>query len=151
MTESIFDQLEDDWRHVTSHFRHASPTIAGNQPRPHQEPAMALADTSNSLKDTSGSIRAGLQDGLAKLHDVLDSHMTLLDAAIGDVAAVAQIADHPAMQAMEKALPVVPAAVLEGITAMLSAVVAEHAKRAAEVPAAPEQAAEPQQPEEQAA
>ena len=104
---------------------------------------MPLADTSAALTANSGQIRTGLQDGLAKLHDVLDNHMAQLDAAIGDVSAVASIADHPAMQAMERALPVVPAAVLEGITAMLSAVAAEHAKTAAapEVPAAPEQQA----------
>jgi hypothetical protein len=92
---------------------------------------MALADTSAALATTSTSLRTTLENGASALREALDNHMTVLDTAIGDVAAVAQIADHPAMQAMEQALPVVPAAVLEGITAMLNAVSAEHANRAA--------------------
>lgn len=110
---------------------------------------MALADTSASLTTTSANLRTSLENGASALRDALDNHLAQLDTAITDVAAVASIADHPAMQAMEKALPVVPPAILEGVTAMLEAVVAEHAKPA-EVPPA-EAPQEPQQPEEQAA
>ena len=105
---------------------------------------MPLADTSAALATTSTSLRTTLENGASALREALDNHMTVLDTAIGDVAAVASIADHPAMQVMEKALPVVPAAILQGVTAMLEAVVAEHSKPAEvspEVPAEPVQEA----------
>ena len=149
MTEGWFDRLEDDVRHAASVFHHHSPNIAGNQPQQPQEPAMALADTAATLKASHASALAELEDLLAKGHDVVDNHMTQIATAIGDVSAVASIADDPAMQAMEKALPVVPRAILEGITAMLNAVAAEHASRA-QASVAPEGPAEPA-PEQQAA
>ena len=107
---------------------------------------MALADTSAALSTTSGSIRAGLQDGLAKLHDVLDNHMTQLDTAISDVSAVASIADHPLVVAAAGALHV-PAPVLDGFVNGLTALAKafpkpEETPVAAEVPAEPAQ--EPQ-------
>ena len=104
---------------------------------------MALADTSNTLKDTSGSIRVGLQDGLAKLHDVLDNHMTQLDTAISDVAAVASIADHPLVVAAAGALHV-PAPVLEGFVNGLTAL-AKAFPKPEETPATVEVPAEPVQ------
>jgi hypothetical protein len=112
---------------------------------------MALADTSNALSGSSANIRAGLQDGLAKLHDVLDNHMAQLDTAIGDVAAVASIADNPLVAAAAGALHV-PVPVLDGFIGGLNALAAAFPKPGeAPAAAAPEQAAEPQQPEEQAA
>ena len=110
---------------------------------------MALADTSNSLKDNSGQIRIGLQDGLAKLHDVLDNHMAQLDTAIGDVADVAAIADHPLVVAAAGALHV-PAPVLEGFIGGLNALASAFPKHE-EAPVAPEVPAEPEQPAEQQA
>lgn len=153
MTEFLH-HLEDDVRHAAGHFRHPAPTIGPDHPDQPQEPPMPLADTSNALKDTAASLRASLEASASAARDALDNHATRLDGLIEDVAAVASIADHPAMQAMERALPVVPAAILQGVTAMLEAVVAEHASRAEQ--AAPEQAAEPQQaaepaPDQQAA
>ena len=97
---------------------------------------MPLADTAAALQSSHASVLTELEDLLAKGHDVVDNHMPRLAIAIQDVAAVASIADHPAMQAMEKALPVVPAAILQGVTAMLEAVVAEHSKTAAPEPPA---------------
>ena len=102
---------------------------------------MALADTSAALSTTSGSIRIGLQDGLAKLHDVLDNHMTQLDTAISDVSAVASIADHPGVVAMVGALGV-PAPILDPFIAGLTALATAFPK--AEAPA-PEVPAEPAQ------
>jgi hypothetical protein len=138
----IFDRLEREWHDGLRHaanvcHRHGS-TIAGNQPQPQQEPVMPLADTASALKGSSSNLRASLENGASALREALDNHMAQIDAGIADVDAVAQIADHPAMQAMEKALPVVPAAILQGVTTMLEAVVAEHSKTAE---AAPEQQA----------
>ena len=132
MSESWFHRMEDDVRHAASRFHHHGDTIGAVEtqaPLPSGAP-MALADTSAALATTSTSLRTTLENGASALREALDNHMTVLDTAIGDVAAVAQIADHPAMQAMERALPVVPAAILQGVTTMLEAVVAEHAKTA---------------------
>ena len=92
---------------------------------------MALADTAAALQSSHASALAELEDLLAKGHDVVDNHLTRIGTAIQNVAAVASIADDPAMQVMEEALPVVPRAILEGITTMLKAVITEHANRAA--------------------
>ena len=144
MTESWFDRLEDDVRHAASHFHHHSPNIAGNQPQQPQEPAMALADTSTSLKDTSANLRTTLENGASALREALDNHLTQLDTAIGDVAAVASIADHPLVVAAAGALHV-PAPVLEGfvngLTALAKAFPKPEEAPVAEVPAEPVQEA----------
>ena len=58
---------------------------------------MPLADTSAALGSHAAASRAGLQEGIAKLVDVLDNHFTQIESGLQDVAAVASIADHPAM------------------------------------------------------
>lgn len=88
---------------------------------------MPLTETSAALDADIAASKTGLETALVAGHDVLDNLFAKLEQHAGEVRAVASIADHPAMQAMEKALPVVPAAILEGITTMLNAVIAEHA------------------------
>lgn len=105
---------------------------------------MALADTSANLQETHEAIRTRLEAVLAAGHEILDNLVPRQGSLLGDVAAVASIADDPAMQMMERALPVVPRAILDGIVTMLEAVIAQHAQ------AQPEQAPEPQ-PDQQAA
>jgi hypothetical protein len=108
---------------------------------------MALADTSASLTSTSASLRTALENSAAALHEALDNHVTQLDALIGDVAAVASIADHPLVAAAAGALHVDPL-VLDGFTRSLLALAAAYPPPAP-VPA-PEQPAEPQAGQEAA-
>ena len=103
---------------------------------------MALADTAATLQTSHASILAELEELLAKGHDVVDNHMTQIGAAIGDVAAVASIADHPLVVAAAGALHV-PGPVLEGFVNGLTALAKAFPK--AEAPAASaEPAPEPQ-------
>ena len=97
---------------------------------------MPLADTSAALDSDITSIRTGLQNALAAGHDVLDNLVSQLDQHAADVRAVAAIADSPIVAAAAGALHV-PAPILDGITMMLNAVAAEHAKPAEEAPAEP--------------
>lgn len=149
MTESWFHRIEgtaqSDWQRVTRHFTHHAPTIASNSTTKPQEPAMALADTSATLQDRSASLRATLENGASALREALDDHMTQIDAAIADVAAVASIADHPLVVAAAGALHV-PEPVLEGFIGGLNSLASAFPKPAP----APEQPAEPQ-PEQPAA
>lgn len=97
---------------------------------------MALSDTSTHLTQTSSNLRTTLENGASALRDALDNHLTQLDAAIGDVAAVAQIADNPLVAAAAGALHV-PPDVLDGFTKALSALATAYPKPEA----APEQQA----------
>ena len=94
-----------------------------------------------ALADLTAAMKTDLQDGLTRLHTVLDQRVPELEQ-------LAAIADHPLMQAVENALPVVPGPVLDGIAAMLNAVTTQHA---ASAEPAPEQPAETQPAEQPAA
>jgi hypothetical protein len=94
---------------------------------------MALADTTASLRDTSTSLRTALETSAAALRDALDNHASRLDGLIGDVDAVARIADHPLMVAAEQVVASavgIPPGVVEGFTAVLAAL-AGHAPQPA--------------------
>jgi hypothetical protein len=85
---------------------------------------MALADTTASLHDTSTSLRTTLETAAAALHDALDNHQARLEHLIGEVDAVAAIADHPLMVAAEQVVASaagIPPGVVEGFTAVLAA------------------------------
>jgi hypothetical protein len=132
----IEDRLEDDVRHAAGHFHHAGHSITSDmsQHAQSQEPAMPLADTHAALQAAATAIASTIAE--------LVTHANTLDGPIGDVGAVASIADTDAMQTMEQAQRVLPPAVLDGVTTMLKAVIAEQAKTApAEVPAEPAQEA----------
>jgi hypothetical protein len=140
MSESWFHRLEDDLRHVTQHLTHHGPTLDGEPQPQQQEPTMALADTSTALASTSGNLRTALEAGASALRDALDNHMTQLDTAISDVAAVASIADSPIVVAAAGALHV-PPEVLDGFVNSLNALAAAFPKPAPVQPVQPEEAA----------
>lgn len=97
------------------------------------------------LADLAAAMKTDLEDGLTKLHTVLDEHMPQLEQLVA-------IADHELMQKVEQAIPVVPPQILSGIGTMLDAVIAEHAKpEEGPAEAAQAAAAEPQQVEQPAA
>ena len=111
---------------------------------------MALADTSASLTTTSANLRSSLENGASALREALDNHMAQLDTAIGDVAAVADIADHPLVVSAARLVTEtagVPAPIVDGFVAGLEAIARAFPKQAG-VPAEPAAEAAPEAPAE---
>ena len=112
---------------------------------------MALADTSTDLANTHAALKASLETSASSLRDALDTHAARLESLIGDVAAVASIADHPLVVSAARLVTEtagVPAPIVDGFVAGLEAISrafpkpeeapAEPAPPAAEVPAEPQ-------------
>jgi hypothetical protein len=150
----LFHHLEhdvSDWfHHATRHSTAVTSdgdTITVSETQAPLSPGalMPLADTAAALQSSHASAKAELEEMLAKGHDVLDNHMTQLGTAIGDVAAVASIADSPLVAAAAGALHVPPEILdgfVSGLTALAKAfpkpgVPAEPAEAAPEPPAEP--------------
>lgn len=140
MTETIFDRLEQEWRHVTRVFHHHSPTLGLNRTDHRKQGAIV------SLLSIVEEGKTLLEDGESKVRTFLDQHVP----QITDLANL--IESNPIFASAENALHI-PPAILNGFAKALDELAAQYPKpgeTTPAAPAAPEQSAQaepaPEQP-----
>jgi hypothetical protein len=131
VSESIFERLEGEWndglRHVTSHFRHESPSISGDVTQAPLSPGAIV-----SLLDTASTALAVARSAEEPLRVLLDEHFPAI-ITLGQ-----QIENSRLIQNAIKAEEALPQPVKDAVSTLLEA----HVGPAQ--PAAPEQPAEQQ-------
>ena len=129
MPESIFDRLEDDWRHVAGVFHHHGTSMDAGETQAPTPPGAPV-----SLLDTANTALAVARSAEEPLRTLLDEHFPAI-IALGE-----QIESSRLIQGAIKAEDALPQPVKDAFSALLEAHVGPVQQPE---PAAPEVPAEP--------
>ena len=124
MTESWFHRLEDDTRHVTSHFHHAGHSISAVEPQ-----APLPSGVIVSLLDTANTALTVARSAEEPLRVLLDEHFPAI-ITLGQ-----QIENSRLIQNAIKAEEALPQPVKDAVSVLLEAHVGPAQAPVAEVPA----------------